>query len=782
VLLGLWSSLVIGVVCNVYSCFYFVIGGAPCATITPLVAELAAAVAISVSSGADVQPIEVAASAMVSVALSSVLAGVGMLLMAHHKMGSIIQFVPTPVMAGFLAGNGWSLLSGSLHLTSGLEIKEWGHLKSEKVPAVIFGFSLGVILFVAKLSSRKRFPYVLPAVLSGAGVLVYIVIYIEKHSMSEARAAGWLLDVESTSEFWKGWEVAYSFGNVHWGSVIKPFHFFFIFVVNTMTVLLSAIGLESLFKSEADVDKELWANGVANTLAGATAGSPGLSKIGISIIHYDAGATSRLAGLFNNLTVGVVFFLGGPVLPFLPLPVLGSMVFVIGVGLMYEYLVLRWSTMPTVDYVIMWSVVVFIALSGCVIGCLVGLGMVAAQFIFEASQMNIIKQDFHGGSVRSSRQRTPEEDAILSSKGVGHIRGVVLEGHIFFGTAQMIAARAEQTRSQKEEEEEGGGGGGEGEEAPAGGGAFFFVVDLSSVSHLDSSAVGIFEKLKTNAEMWGVSVVLSGGSQHILSLLVHGKVISSADDDDPALYAMHFPKLDMAMAWCEDQLLLSLAATPSAEADSRLASIEEKLSGKDHAQALSRFVLLMAQCAGEEEDPLALLPLIETCMEVSEREESSKIAKGGEKGKAIYFVIAGSAQVSGSNTALSSGACFGLEAYMTHADYPSTLTASAGCVTATLSGNALEKLRTEDAVLAMSLQRIFMYILGQKVKNAESQGSIMQPTLPPPGVLLRGTLIGDAFSAASGSLISSPSEKKNGGKEAPDERPAWQERIGKKRS
>ena len=179
VLLGLWSSLVIGVVCNVYSCFYFVIGGAPCATITPLVAELAAAVAISVSSGADVQPIEVAASAMVSVALSSVLAGVGMLLMAHHKMGSIIQFVPTPVMAGFLTGNGWSLLSGSLHLTSGLEIKEWGHLKSEKVPAVIFGFSLGVILFVAKLSSRKRFPYVLPAVLSGAGRLVYIVIYRE---------------------------------------------------------------------------------------------------------------------------------------------------------------------------------------------------------------------------------------------------------------------------------------------------------------------------------------------------------------------------------------------------------------------------------------------------------------------------------------------------------------------------------------------------------------------------------------------------------------------------
>ena len=108
---------------------------------------------------------------------------------------------------------------------------------------------------------------------------------------------------------------------------------------------------------------------------------------------------------------------------------------------------------------------------------------------------------------------------------MGHIRGVVLEGHIFFGTAQVIAARAEQTRSHKEEEEEGGGGGGEGEEAPAGGGAFFFVVDLSSVSHLDSSAVGIFEKLKTNAEMWGVSVVLAGGlpgqAQRVHNVLKH---------------------------------------------------------------------------------------------------------------------------------------------------------------------------------------------------------------------------------------------------------------------
>ena len=53
---------------------------------------------------------------------------------------------------------------------------------------------------------------------------------------------------------------------------------------------------------------------------------PGLTKIGITLIHKDAGASSRLAGAVSCLFVMVVFVCGGPLLLYIPLPVLGSMV------------------------------------------------------------------------------------------------------------------------------------------------------------------------------------------------------------------------------------------------------------------------------------------------------------------------------------------------------------------------------------------------------------------------------------------------------------------------
>ena len=71
-------------------------------------------------------------------------------------------------------------------------------------------------------------------------------------------------------------------------------------------------------------------------------------------------------------------------LMYLPLPVLGSMVFVIGLGLMYEYLVLRFTTMPTIDYLIVWIITVTIALAGVVNGCLLGLGVLAKTLPFHA--------------------------------------------------------------------------------------------------------------------------------------------------------------------------------------------------------------------------------------------------------------------------------------------------------------------------------------------------------------------------------------------------------------
>jgi len=677
-------------------------------------------------------PREVAATTIVAVSLSTIFGGVGMLAMAHYKMGRLIQFVPTPVMAGFLAGNGWALVSGSLHLTSGLELKEWAHVKSEKIPAILFGLALGITLFLAKLSSRKKFPFILPLLLSVASAMVYIIIGVEGLSMSEAKANAWLLDVETTSEFWRGWELVYSFSSIHWGTVLRPFHFFFIFVINTVTVLLSAIGLESLFNSEADVDKELYANGVANTISGIGGGSPGLSKIGITIIHYDAGASSRLGGLVNNITVGAVLFLAGPSLEYLPLPVLGSMVFVIGIGLMYEYLVLRFHSMPTVDYTIMWIVVLFIAFSGCVVGCLVGLGLVAAQFIYEASHTNIVRQQFNGKTVRSGQPRTHEAATILSAKA-HRISGLVLEGHVFFGTAQSIVTYAQRLRETAAEEDSTDDS--------------FFILEFSRVTHLDSSAVGILDKLKTSAGMWKIHVLMVGASPYILKLLRQGGVLSM-ETVKPRVYTLrHFDSLDIGLQWCEDRLLASSAHTVSSAIDDSQQAIMNALSVDSHKLAVKDFMIMMAQCLGEE-DPMVLIKVVDA-MEILQPEHGSIVVEQGALTDDVWFILLGTVmRHRGSATEdmeargipMLPGAAFGIEAISTHAEFPNTITAGADCVLGRFSGDSIVAMEQSDPALAVKLQRLFCVLLSQKLRGADGLPSDLAPPLPPPGMLFNRVL------------------------------------------
>ena len=93
-----------------------------------------------------------------------------------------------------------------------------------------------------------------------------------------------MLDAELDNRFWSGWESANP-ARASWEHVFMPFYWIFISLINMMTVLLSAVGLEALHGVDANVvshaahcallngfpmqNKELRANAFANLLAGA---------------------------------------------------------------------------------------------------------------------------------------------------------------------------------------------------------------------------------------------------------------------------------------------------------------------------------------------------------------------------------------------------------------------------------------------------------------------------------------------------------------------------------
>ena len=85
----------------------------PLAATGPVLAALLAAVA------ALVQPAQRFATAVAAMVLSALALGACWALMGRFRLGSLVRFVPYPVICGFLASVGWLLLYGGLNVAAG---------------------------------------------------------------------------------------------------------------------------------------------------------------------------------------------------------------------------------------------------------------------------------------------------------------------------------------------------------------------------------------------------------------------------------------------------------------------------------------------------------------------------------------------------------------------------------------------------------------------------------------------------------------------------------------
>jgi SulP family sulfate permease len=106
----LFSSLVIGVVVALTSSLRGTVAvgqDIPAAILAPVAAGIATSLTPSGS------PEATYATVVAVMAVTSLVTGIGFLLMGIFRLGGLIRFIPYPVIGGFLAGTGWLLVKGS---------------------------------------------------------------------------------------------------------------------------------------------------------------------------------------------------------------------------------------------------------------------------------------------------------------------------------------------------------------------------------------------------------------------------------------------------------------------------------------------------------------------------------------------------------------------------------------------------------------------------------------------------------------------------------------------
>ncbi len=476
---------------------------------------------------------------VVAISLTTALTGLVFYALGHFRLGSLVRFLPYPVVGGFLAGTGWLLMHGAMGIMIDTvpPLAELGTLFEAQtllrwLPGVLLA---GLIWLVLNRSSNSM---ALPVVVVGAMVLFYTVVYLTGSNLAAVSEAGWLLGPFPGGRLWPA--VTFSaLSGVHWPAIVgQGVSVVTIWLMSTVALLLNGSGLELATGREVDLNRELRAAGIGNVAAGLGGGFAGYHQLSLSVMNFKMGAATRVAALVSAGLVLLVLLVGGSVLSLFPKVVLGGLLFFLGLSFVVEWVIQSWFVFPRTEYAIIIVILLVTAVAGFVEAVAVGLLVAVALFVVNYSRTNVVRDELSGQHVQSRVTRSPLERKLLQEHG-DDLHILRLQGFIFFGTADRLL---EQVRERLEDRER---------KPPR-----YLLLDFQRVTGIDSTALYSFHRMCQLAKTHQVSVVLTSLSPTIQRQLGGNKTV--------AQNATVFPDLDRGCEWCEMQMLQELGAEQQA--------------------------------------------------------------------------------------------------------------------------------------------------------------------------------------------------------------------------
>ncbi|MDU0294413.1 SulP family inorganic anion transporter [Saccharothrix longispora] len=205
-------------------------------------------------------------------------------------------------------------------------------------------------------------------------------------------------------------------------------------VVTAVESLLSAVAVDKLHPGpRADLDRDLVAQGVANTVAGALGGLPVSGGIARGSTNVAAGARTRASTVLHGVWIAVFVLALGSVLELIPLAALAGVLLVVGVRLVsVRRMRALWRHGEFTAYAV--TAVGVVAL-GLVEGVLLGVAVAALRSLHRLTRSSVRVEPEHDGwrvVIRGSLVFLGAGRLVRALRDIPLGRRVVLELHIDF--------------------------------------------------------------------------------------------------------------------------------------------------------------------------------------------------------------------------------------------------------------------------------------------------------------------------------------------------------------
>ena len=314
------------------------------------------------------------ATVTIGLGIATALLGFGLVLVGKLGLAKYVQMLPTCVIGGYLAFIGW--FCG----ISGLELMARGgdltiQVFLDNIIFVLPGIMGGILIYV--LVRRLRHMAVLPTTIAAIFLTFYAVLYLTKSSVEEATDMGWIPKFDKAPVWYHTWDYL-QFDKVVWMALPSQALTLvsMIFVV-ALSSSLDVAAIELELNQPLNYNHELKTVGLSNVISGLTGGYTGSYIFSQSIFSLRAGIRSRLAGYVLAVCELLVLVLPFPILSYVPNFFFGSLLIMICIDLMDEWLWTVRTKVSKAEYCICLATFILIQLLGVEYGIIVGVGLYA---------------------------------------------------------------------------------------------------------------------------------------------------------------------------------------------------------------------------------------------------------------------------------------------------------------------------------------------------------------------------------------------------------------------
>lgn len=379
---------------------------------------------------------------LAGLAIATVMAGVMMVLMGVFKLGTIIKFMPYPIIVGFTGGIAITIFSTQMNDLFGMGIADvpanfidkWACYFANLDKVNFWALGVGLLSIVI-IAITPKFSKKIPGSLLAIVVMTLACWLLKKYTD--------IAGVESIKTIGDLYELPHGLPQFRLPALAEGETFFStvqavlpaaftIAMLGAIESLLSAMVADGVVGDRHNSNTELIANGVANMVVPFFGGIPATGAIARTMANINNGGRTPVAGIVHTLVLLLVLLFLGGLVSLIPMPCLA------GVLIVVSYNMSGWRTIRSMcrqsrgDIAVLFLTLLLTVIFDLTIAIEVGLILAVVLFIkrvMESVNISVVEKEMslHNDGESDERLVIPSNTEVYE-----------IEGPFFFGVANKF--------------------------------------------------------------------------------------------------------------------------------------------------------------------------------------------------------------------------------------------------------------------------------------------------------------------------------------------------------